>query len=54
MQLDLWELDEEPMVDYLDEVDSPSWEVSNIDFTVMETAEPQAAQSGDIYPAHSN
>jgi hypothetical protein len=54
MQLDLWELDEDLMVDYLDKVDSPGWEVPDIDFTIMETAEPQAAQSGDIYTANSN
>ena len=53
MQLE-WELDDDLRVDYLYEVDSPGWEVPDIDFTVMETAEPQASQSAGIYPAHSN
>ena len=47
-------LDEDSLVDYLDEVDNPDWEVPDIDFSGLETAEPQAAQGGDIYPAHRN
>ena len=55
----LWELDTDSLLDYLDEVDNPDWEVhetevSELDFSILETAEPQAAQSGDITPAHSN
>jgi hypothetical protein len=54
LERELWELDDDLMADYLDEVDSPDWEVPDISFTVMETAGPQAAQSGGIYPAPSN
>ena len=49
LERELWELDDDLMADYLDEVDIP-----DISFTVMETAGPQAAQSGGIYPAPSN
>jgi hypothetical protein len=57
--LDFWELDTDSLVDYLDEVDNPDWqipetEVSELDFGILETAGPKAAQSGDIYPANSN
>jgi hypothetical protein len=59
MPLHLWKLDTDSLVDYLDEMDKPDWEVpetevSELDFSILETADPQAAQSGDIYPAHSN
>ena len=54
LERELWELDEELRLDYLDGVDSPGWEVPDIDFIVMKTAEPQAAQSGGINPAHRN
>jgi hypothetical protein len=56
MQLEgeVWELEDDLMADYIDDVGIPDWEVPNINFIVMETAGPQAAQSGGIYPAPSN
>ncbi len=33
---------------------NPDWEVPDIDFMEVETAGPQAAQSGVTYPASSN
>ena len=54
LERELWELDEELRFEYGDGGDSPSWVVPDIDFTVMTTAEPQAAQSGGISPAHRN
>ena len=54
LERELWELDEELRLEYGEGGDSPGWEVPDIDFTVMTTAEPQAAQSGGINPAHRN
>jgi hypothetical protein len=56
MQLEgeLWELEDDLMADYIDDVGIPDWEVPDINFVVMETARPEAAQSGVIYPAPSN
>jgi hypothetical protein len=49
-----WELEDDLMAGYIDDVGNPDWEVPNINFIVTETARPHAAQSGVIYPASSN
>ena len=56
MQLEgeVWELEDDLMADYIDDVGIPDWEVPDIDFIVTETAGPQAAQRGVIYPASNN
>jgi hypothetical protein len=46
--------EEDLMAGYVSDEGNPDWEVPDIDFMEVETAGPQAAQSGVIYPASNN
>ncbi len=46
--------EEDLLSGYVSDDGDPDWEVPDIDFIVMETEGPQAAQSGVIYPASNS
>jgi hypothetical protein len=46
--------DEDRLSDYVSGAGDPDWEVPDCVFMETETAGPQAAQSGVIYPASNN
>ena len=56
MQLgdDQYEDEEDLMAGYVSDEGNPDWEVPDINFIEVETAGPQAAQIGVIYPASDN